>query len=55
MNSVRFRNDKDVSDWFQLLNSTNFYRLYALNEKDSASVEKCFKEIENYGTMTKGN
>lgn len=33
MNSVRFRNDKDMSDWFQILNSTNFYRLYTFNEK----------------------
>lgn len=55
MNSVRFRNDKDVSDWFQILNSTNFYRLYTFNEKDGVIVENCFKEIENYGTMTKGN
>ena len=55
MNSVRFRNDKDMSDWFQILNSTNFYRLYTFNEKDGVIVENCFKEIENYGTMTKGN
>ena len=55
MNSVRFRNDRGVYNWFQILNSSNFYRLYTLNEKDSVTVENCFKEIENYGTMTKGN
>ena len=55
MNSVRFRNNKAALNWFQILNSTNFYRLYTLNEKDSVTVENCFKEIENYGTMTKGN
>lgn len=55
MNSVRFRNNKAALNWFQILNSTNFYRLYTLNEKDSVIVENCFKEIENYGTMTKGN
>ena len=55
MNSVRFRNDRGVYNWFQILNSSNFYPLYTLNEKDSITVEECFKEIENYGTMTNGN
>ena len=55
MNSVRFRNNEVTFNWFQKLNSANFYRLYTFNEKDSVTVENCFKEIENYGTMTKGN
>ena len=55
MNSVRFRNDKLVSDWFQILNSKYFYHLYVFDEKDRANIEECFKTIENYGTMTKGN
>ena len=55
MNSVRFRNDRGVYNWFQTLNSRYFYHLYVLGEKDRETVEKCFKTIENYGTMTKEN
>lgn len=55
MNSVRFRNDRGVYNWFQILNSKYFYHLYVFDEKDRANIEECFKTIENYGTMTKGN
>ena len=54
MNSVRFRKNKTVLNWFQILKNRNIYQLYTLNEKDSVTVEDNFKEIENYGTMTKG-
>ncbi len=54
MNSVRFRKNKTVLNWFQILKNRNIYQLYTLSENDSVTVEDNFKEIENYGTMTKG-
>lgn len=55
MNIVRFRNNKDVSNWLLMLNSRNFYHLYTFSEKDNVTVEKYFKEIENYGIMARDN
>lgn len=55
MNIVRFRNNKDVSNWLLMLNSRNFYHLYTFSEKDNVTVEKYFKEIENYGITARDN
>lgn len=55
MNSVRFRNDSKVFNWFRLLNSQNFYHLYICDEKDREIVENSFKKIENYGNMASDN
>ena len=52
MNSIRFRNDSNMSQWLQSLNSMNYSLLLVVGEKGRALVEESFKIIENYGIMT---
>lgn len=49
MNGVRFRNNKNISEWLQRLNKANYYPQCTLDEKNIVTVENYFKEIENYG------
>lgn len=55
MNSIRFRNDTNLFNWFQTMNSRNFYHLYVCGEQDRAMVEKCLNEIEICGIMNNGD
>ena len=55
MNSIRFRNNSSIFDWFQTLNSMKFYHLHVLDEKNRNIIEEYFNVIENYGTMENGN
>lgn len=55
MNSVRYRNDAQLYNWFQTMNSKRFFHLYVCGEHDRETVEKYFKEIENYGIINYGN
>ena len=55
MNSVRYRNDAQLYNWFQTMNSKSFFHLYVCGEHDRETVEKYFKEIENYGIINYGN
>ena len=55
MNSIRFRNNSGMFNWFQALNRMNFYHLHVPDEKNKNTIDQYFDLIENYGTMTKGN